>query len=171
MVGDQPLEQAAPLRLRAIAQVDAVELEDVVGDEADRRIGQHLLRQRLAADALLQERERRHLAVLPDHRLAVEHGAVGQRRGGGDDLREALGDEFLAARPDPDLRGPLDQLRADAVVLPLDDPVAGRRELRLELLGQQIELVGEEERIRLAEIERAGRGRSTSAGCSARRSA
>ena len=43
-----------------------------------------------------------------------------------DDLREALGDELLAARPDPDLAGALDDLRADAVVLPLDDPV-GRR--------------------------------------------
>ena len=33
----------------------------------------------LAADALLQQRERRDPAVLPDDDLAVEHGAVGQR--------------------------------------------------------------------------------------------
>ena len=58
--------------------------------------------------------------------LAVEHAC---RRAAparsGDDLREALGDELFAARPDPDLAAALDELRADAVVLPFDQPVAG----------------------------------------------
>ena len=58
--GQQRLEPRAPLALRQRSRMScAVLLQQVVGHEGDRRIGQHLLRQRLAADALLQQRERR----------------------------------------------------------------------------------------------------------------
>src|ERR1017187_9560401 len=101
MIGDELLEQAATFALRPLAQVDAAELEDVVGDEADRCVGEYLLRQRLATDALLQQVEGSDLAVLPDDDFAVEHGAIVQRLRGRDDFVEALGDELFAARPDP----------------------------------------------------------------------
>ncbi len=113
----------------------------------------------LAADPLLQQRERPDPAVLPDDDLAVEHGAVGKRLRERDDLRKALADELLAARPDPHLAHALDQLRADAVVLPLDQPVVRGAEPGGEIALGDVELVRKEERIRLAEVERAGLGR------------
>ena len=160
MPSQRRLETRPPLALRQRAQVLALPLEEVVGDQADRRVGEHLLGQHLAADALLQEVERRDAAVLPDHDLAVEHGAVGQRLRQRDDLGKALADELLAARPDPDLPGALDHLRADAVVLPLDDPLGRRGEARGEVAFGEVELMGEEERVRLADVERAGVGRT-----------
>ena len=48
----------------------------------------------------------RHRAVAPRDELAIEHHAIGQRCRRGDDLRKALGDEILAARPDEALRLP-----------------------------------------------------------------
>ena len=84
-VGRDPRRRAPPRAARAAraaaarARSTPCQLEQVVGDEADRRVGEHLLRQRLAADALLQQGERRDATVLPDDDLAVEHGAVGQR--------------------------------------------------------------------------------------------
>ena len=71
----------------------------------DRRVGQHLLRQRLAADALLQQGERRDRAR-PSRRRSRRRARCRRAapRSGRDDLGKALGDQLLAARPDPDLR-------------------------------------------------------------------
>ena len=51
----------------------------------------------LAADPLLQRREGHRPVVAEREHLAVEHGAVRQVARRRDDLREALGDQLLAA--------------------------------------------------------------------------
>ena len=103
-------------------------LQQVVGHEAQRRLRQHLLGQQLAGDALLQQGEGRGLVLprQPGQHLAVQHGALGQRAQRGFELGEALGHQFLPTRPDPHLAGAAHHLGADAVVLPLHQPVGHR---------------------------------------------
>ena len=84
----------------------------------------HLRDLLLSADALLQRGEGQRPFVAEGEDLAVEHGAVGQPRGRGRDLGKPVRDELFAARPEMDGTGAADQLRADAVPLPLDEPVA-----------------------------------------------
>ncbi|MNP42355.1 hypothetical protein D3C76_1361180 [compost metagenome] len=63
---------------------------------------------------------------------------------------EALGDQFLTARPDPQLAFALDHLGANAVPFPLDLPFARRPEQCVELFGWHLQRVGQKERIGLA---------------------
>ena len=56
-------------------------LEKVVGEKAHRNVPEDGGAQFLAADASLQQRERLHSAILPSDELAIEHCAVGERRG------------------------------------------------------------------------------------------
>ena len=153
---ERRLEQRAALVLRPLAQVLALPLEQVVGDEADRRLGEHLLRQRLAADALLQQGERRDAGRRSRRR---------SRRRGRCRSGSALASATISGKrsvtsssPRDQIQtspGALDDLGADAVVLPFDDPVGGRREPGREVAFGQVERMGEEERIRLADVERA----------------
>ena len=69
-------------------------------------------------------------AGVPGQHLAVEHGAVGQLLARRRRLREALGDEFLAARPEPDAPRGATSCATDAVVLPFDEPVVARARAR-----------------------------------------
>ena len=90
----------------------------------------------LAADPLLQRRERHRAFVTKGEDLAVQYRAVRQLAGGGDDLRKAVRDQLFAARPEVQGAGALDQLRADAIPLPLDLPVVGLpRAYRWDLRG------------------------------------
>ena len=59
----QALERVAPLAERHIAQVAPARLQQIVRDEGRRRVGQHAARERLAADALLQDGKRRERVV------------------------------------------------------------------------------------------------------------
>ena len=63
---------------RQLANVHVILLEQVVREEAHRHALENRRRELLAADALLQLRERPHGAVAPRHQLAIEHDAVGQ---------------------------------------------------------------------------------------------
>ncbi len=87
--------------------------------------------------------------MLPDQDLAIDHRAVGQAAGQFAQLGKALADQFLAARPDPDLPVALDQLGADAVPLPFDEPIVRRAKQRVELLHRRLQRVREEERVGL----------------------
>ena len=64
-----------------VAEVDARVLDQVVGHQHHRHLGQDLLAERLAADPLLELRERQHAPILPREDLAVDHRAVGQHVG------------------------------------------------------------------------------------------
>ena len=151
MIAQQRFQPLAPLPLRLRAAIDAVGLQQVIGDEGHRGVGEHTLVQRLAPDALLQQRERREARVrFPHHQLAVEHRAVGQRLRQRLDLGEAPFHQLLAARPDPHAPRAPDELRADAVVLPFDEPVRGRAEPGLEVVQRQIDRMRQEEGIGLA---------------------
>ena len=66
-------------------------------------------------------------ARLPRENLAIDHGAVRQRRAERGDFGKALGDQILAARPQPHAAAALDELRANAVPLPFDQPIRRRR--------------------------------------------
>jgi hypothetical protein len=123
-------QSRAALMLRQRAQIDALVFEQVISDEAHRRVGEQLFAEHLAVQALLQQRERGRLfgALLPDEQLTVEHGAVGQRCQRRQRIGKSFTDQFLAARPQPHAAGALDCLCADAVVLPFDHPIAARAE-------------------------------------------
>ena len=141
--------------LRLFALIDTALLQHVVGHEGHRHLGEDLLRQVLAADPLLQQVERRGSFAVgqPDQDLTVEHRPIRPRLRHGHDLRESVGHQLLAARPDPHLPSAAHHLRADAVVLPLNQPVAGRAEHRFEIGQRHIDRVREEERIRLPGIQ------------------
>ncbi len=88
--------------------------------------------------------------VLPDQDLAVDHRAIRQFAGQLAEFREALADQLFATRPDPDLPVALDQLGADAVPLPFDEPVLRRAEQGVELLDRGLQRMGEKEGVGLA---------------------
>ena len=146
----EPLAEAlSPLAQREVTDVLAVLFQDVVGHEDHRDGLRHLRHLLLAADALLQRREEQRPLVAERQHLAVEHGSVGQVSGGRGDLRESMGNQLLAARPQMDRPRALHQLRADAVPFPLENPVrrlAQRR--RLLVQGRR-----QEERIRTRPID------------------
>ena len=137
--------------------------EDVVGDEGDRQFEQYLRGENLAAEPLLQRRERLDVGKLIvverwglrglrlDHeQFAVEHLAVGnpalQRR----HFRKALAHEFLAAGPQPPMTRALDILRADAVELPFHEPVLDRPQQRRHFVERRLERMREKEGIGMA---------------------
>ena len=124
----QGAKALAPQLLRQGAQVHAVLLQQVIGHEAHRRLRQDPFCQLLAGDALLQQGEGGGLVLprQPGQHLAVQHRAFRQPTQRGLNLGKALGHQFLAARPDPHLAGTAHHLGADAVVLPLHQPVGHR---------------------------------------------
>ncbi|MNO85073.1 hypothetical protein D3C76_764330 [compost metagenome] len=142
--------------LRAAAPVFTLPFQQVVGLQYHWRITEQLLAQGLAAQALLQQGERLHGrrigrgAGLPDQNLAVEDDAVGQVLCQCVQLREALGDQFLTSRPDPQLAVALDHLGAYTVPLPFDLPVARRAEQAVEVFKRGLQRMRQEERVRLA---------------------
>ena len=146
----------AAFALRQRPQVGAAVFQQVVGDEAHRRVGQQLLAHRLAADALLQhlEARRRVAAGQPDQQLTVQHRAIRQGLGQGHDFGETVSHKFLTARPDPHLPAALDHLRADAVVLPLHQPIGHRPQHALKdsarCLRFGLQCVRKKERVGLA---------------------
>src|SRR5205823_485312 len=109
---------------------------------------QDLGAEHLAPDAALHLCERQRRAILPRHDLAIDSGAVGQERAERVELREAIGDQLLAARPEK--RAPLtaDELGADAVPFPFHLPIADIAEV----LDRALQRIGEEEWIRAADV-------------------
>lgn len=152
MRGEQLFQQGAALVQRLLAQVLAVQLQQVVGLHARGRVGQRLGAGLATLDARLQrgEGQRRVLAGAPGQQLAVDHAVARQCGRGRFDLREAAVQALLAARPQRHLAVAADQLQADAVPLPFQAPVADvaqRSDLGLQWRGQK-------ERIRLLAIAR-----------------
>ena len=145
--GDGLQAGAAPFQ-RTLADVLAVEFQQVVGDQHHRNFRQDLAAQHLAADAALHLREGQRRAVLPRQHFAVDHGAFGQLRAQRLQFGKAVRDQFFAARPE---KGPplaADQLRANAVPFPFDLPAGGIAEIR-DIAFQRI---GEAERVGTADV-------------------
>ena len=134
------LKLGAPRRKRSIAPVLASRFEQVVGHKDRRRVTRNRGGQRLAGDAPLQGSKGQWARAgdIPGQDLAIEYQAVevkaigpravegwgpGQLSRSPLDFRKALGDQFFTPRPEPDLLAPHDQLRPNAVPLPLDLPV------------------------------------------------
>jgi len=130
---DQRLQGGAALAQGPLAPVVAPLLQQVVGHERRRALRQQRFAGRLAAQAPLQLGKRRRLlgAGWPHQDFAVEHGALRQGGAGGDQLGEGGVDQLLAPALEEARSGAADQLAADAVVLPLRQPVerrAGQRD-------------------------------------------
>ena len=145
------LEARPPIDQRRRPHVDSGVLEDVVGHEHHRQVARRPRHLALAADALLQRREGQRPIAAPGQDLAVQHGAVGEPGGDARDFREAIGDQLFAARPQVDAAAADDQLGADAVPLPLDQPVGALAEQRRDgrRVGDRVvDGRGEAERIR-----------------------
>ena len=129
--------------LRLTAHVAALALEKVVGDEGDGQFAHRLFAHDLAAKSLLQAREDREAVERivrelacrrdEDHELAVDRRARGQRTRQRLEIGIGVGDELFAARPQAPVLAALQELRADAVELPFDDPVRGRPKRRKHL--------------------------------------
>ena len=148
MALEQRFQQGAARLQRMRAQVFAIELQQVVREHAHRRVGERLRPGLAALDAGLQRGERqRGIAVAPRQQLAIQHRIAGQRGERGLDLREPAVEAFLAARPQRDVARTADQLQADAVPLPFEQPVPDR--------AQRIRFAFERRR----EEERVGRRR------------
>src|SRR6202020_3665696 len=108
----------------------ALPRQNVVGDERDWQFAFRLFADDLATQPLLQAREdreaieriRRELVLGRDQhdKLAIDRRARGQRARQRLEIGISVGDELLAARPEAPIVGALEQLRTDAVVLPLD---------------------------------------------------
>ncbi len=86
--------------------------------------------------------------------FAVDRRARGQRARQRLEIGIGVGDQLLAARPQAPVLAALEQLRADAVVLPLDDPVRGRPERRSHVGQGPAPRLREIERIGFARVER-----------------
>jgi hypothetical protein len=143
---------SSALGQRSGPHVNAVTLEDVVDDECDRH-GAHDLRELLLApDALLQGSEGHRPVVREGDDFAVQHGAVRQVRRRRGDLGKPPRDEFFAARPEPRLAPAAHELRANAVPLPLDQPVLPIAER----LRRALEWRRQEKRVRLRGIGLSG---------------
>ncbi len=148
----------------------ALPFQQVVGEYGDGRLFQHLGGEVLAADALLQQGKglyaeafeggRRGIdagqrggrllgRMFPDQDFAIDHCAVRQAASQLAQLGKTLADQLLATRPDPDLPVALDQLRADAVPLPFDQPVLRCPEQRVELVHWRLQRVSKKEGIGL----------------------
>src|SRR6185369_16578430 len=102
----------------------------------------------LASDPPLELGKRQCAAALPWHDLAVDHGAVRKMIACLDELGIPVGHQLAAARPHEGAAVAPDELRADAVPLPLGLPLARVAE-RLEL---SVERVGEVERERTRHV-------------------
>ncbi len=166
------LELLAAFAVLALPPVVALPFQQVVGKHRHRRFLQYLGGQVLAADALLQQGEGLHAeaigaglagaggveqlagrglrGMLPDQDLAIDHRAVGQAAGQFAQLGKTLADQLLTARPDPDLPVALDQLGADAIPLPFDEPVVRRAKQRVERVHRGLQRMSEKERVGLA---------------------
>ena len=164
---DERFEQSAAHMLRLGAQVAALASMQVIGDEGDRQFALRLFAHDLAAEPLLQAREDREalerigrvfvLGRDEHHKLAVDRRAGGQRARQRLEIGIGVGDQLLAARPQAPVVAALQELRADAVVLPFDDPVRGRpRASRAISASGPAPRLREIERIGLARVERLG---------------
>ena len=128
---------SAPLLQRALAQVFARQFQQVVGHHARRCGGQCLGPGLEPLDARLQ-RGKRHwqgLFGLPGQQLAIDDGAVRQLQCGVFDFGETSIQTLFAARPQRRFAGAANQLQADAVPFPFQQPVvdgAQRVDLRFQ---------------------------------------
>ena len=102
------------------------------------------------------QRSRSGGTLAPHYDLAVQHGTVGQVDRQRGEFGKALGGQFFAACPYPQLAGALDELRADAVPLPLHLPIARRPESALEIGSGKLQRMRQEERVGLPHIARVG---------------
>lgn len=140
----QLFQQGSPLMLRQLAQVDAIQFQQVVRHQHRRQLGQQFCTQQLAANAFLQCRERgRGIALRPDQDFAIDHRSL--RQADGSQFGETLGNQILSARPQEIQPSPRYQLGAHAIVFPLDLPIGQIAQCR----GIGLQGVRQEERIRL----------------------
>ena len=150
--------------LRLGSKIAALALEQVIGDEGDRQFAHRLFAHDLAAKPLLQAREdreaieriRRELVLWRDEddQLAVDRRARGQRARQRLEIGIGVGNQLFAARPQAPVLAALQELRADAVVLPFDDPVRGRSQRSEHLVDRAAPRLREIKRIGFARVER-----------------
>ena len=132
--GHERLEPSASFRQRQAAHVDAVEFEQVVGDEHAGNLVEQFPGHTPPAAPLRDRSEAEER--LPPHRqqFAVEHGAGWKCGGRRHDLRKGLVDELLATAPERGVVAAPHDLRPHPVPLPFRDPVGdGAQVARLAL--------------------------------------
>ena len=124
-VGPQRFQQRAPFAQRPLAQVFAVEFQQVVGDHLRGMFAQRFRARFQPLDARLQRSERgRRVGIgVPNQQLAVEHRIARQSSRSALDFGKTAVEAFFAARPQRQIVIAPDQLQADAVPLPFKQPV------------------------------------------------
>ncbi len=149
--------------LRLGANVAPVVFQKVVGDEGDRQLAHRLVADDLPSEPLLEARERlkaveRIRAGVRGRRhhdqLAVDRYARGQSARQRLEIGIGVGDELLAARPQPPALAAFQELRANAVEFPFDDPVLRRTERRLHVGHRTLPGLRQIEGIGAAGVER-----------------
>ena len=138
---------------RTLADVNALQLQQIVSHDDHRHFAEDTGAQRLAPDTALHLGEGQRLAIFPGQHFAVHHHAVRQLCAQSLQLRKAVRHQFLAAGPHEGARVTMNQLRADAIPFPFHLPFANAAEF----LDRTLQRVRQEERIRAADV-RVGRG-------------
>src|SRR5262249_46128231 len=118
----QRFESRPALLQRQRADIRAILLQQIVREESHGHALENRRAELLAADALLQIRERPNRAVAPCDELAIEHNAIRQRGRRAHHFGEALGHDVLTARPNETLPIATNELPANTIPLPLDLP-------------------------------------------------
>jgi hypothetical protein len=124
-------------------------LEQVSNCAVCRWVGLRLLEQ-VSNCAVCRLDRLRALRFLPDQNFAIQHRAIWQALRQRHNFGKALGYQLFPARPDPHLPCPLDDLPANAVVLPLNLPVTDRTQLAVKVRQRGFERMRQKERIRLS---------------------
>src|SRR5438094_2489159 len=131
----QGAEDFLALVERGVKEGAPVALEDVERDEGRWELGAKLVRDVLPAQAGLKVGERHRLSLGEREHLAVDHVCAGNREEGRHQLRVTVGNAVERARVELDAVTGFVHLRADAVVLVLDD--VWRRKALLDLVELQ----------------------------------
>ena len=134
-----------------LANIAVVDLQQVVGDEADGTVPTQRAAHLFASESSLQHIESEGLAVVffPADDLSIQHCSGWKGIAQCHQLREAVVDQFLTSAPEINAITSMNQLPADAIPLPLQQPIGRLRALN----PFSLQWTGQEKRVRPTTVD------------------
>ena len=105
------------------ANIATADFQKIIGDEDDRKIGAHALRDLLPTEAALKHGKWQRTIVVPGENLSIENRSVREELSRFDEFWKCVRNHFITAGPDKRLAAATDDLRANAIPLPLNQPL------------------------------------------------